>query len=904
VRLAHLARLACLLAGLVAFPLWAAPTVLVVASYHPGFAWSDAQLTGFRETLARRRPDLSVRVDYLDAKHVVPSDESRRAFVALLSEKYRDAPPQLLVAQDDDALDFLLALRRPGALFAGLPLVFSGVSGARAEELAATGGVTGVFDDADIAANVELLRRLRPGLRTVYFIHDQSRSGRVQADNVRQWRPRFPDLEFAFLTDLPIAGIQQRLRQLGPTEAAIALTFNRDADNRVIDHREAAVAWGEAARAPVLVKEEEMLAPGILGGIVLSGRREGTAAAALALRILGGSAPATLPMQNGTTRPVFQLEALHRFDIDERQLPADAEIVGREPPLRVTHPVEFWVTITLFAAASVVIALLVLLGARERRAKRQALAGERNYREIFNASNEAVIIHATDGRVIDVNDRFHSMFGYAEDAPLPASADAFASDDERFSPAMAAARIRACREEGPQLFEWRARRADDSVFWAEVALKQAQIGDQTRIIAAVRDVSARKAAEAALQRSEARYDLLLRHTPVGIMHLSTDWTLSYCNKRFTEIIGAPQSSILGQDMRKLRDPSIQPALARALAGEASAYQGEYTATASDRRFWLDLRAAPVRDESEHVVGCIVFIDDISERVAAERTLREFNESLEKGIAERTAELSKTNAELKAATRQLAESEKMAALGTLVAGVAHELNTPIGNARMLATTLADLVRDIEHDIESNQVRRSSLLRFLASSREAAETLDRNLERAGSMIGSFKQVAVDQTSMGRRRFNLAAVIDDTVALVRRRIDHAGCQVAVDNDTAIDMDSYPGAVEQVLINLIMNSLTHAFTENVADRRITISTKRLPGDGGIALDYRDNGAGMAPETLNRVFEPFFTTAFGHGGSGLGLYIVYNQVTAVLGGTIEVSSDLGTGTAFALQLPVTAPAS
>lgn len=870
--------------------------VLAIASYHPGFAWTDGQLRGLRDTLANRRPDLTLRVEYLDTKHVAPSADTRRMFTALLTAKYASPRPRLVIAQDDDALDLVLQLREPGGLFNGLPVVFSGVSGSRADALRGLPAITGVFDDADILANVDLLQRLRPGLRTVHFIHDQSRTGKAQADNVQRLQQRYPQLTFAYLTDTSIASIEARLARLGDTDAVIALAFNRDSEGLVVDHFQAATRWGKAARVPVLVRAEEMMAPGILGGILLSGQRDGTLAASLVTQILEGNKPEGMPPHNGNPLPVFSNEALRRFGIRDGMLPAGAEIVGREQPLRVTHPLEFWVTVTLFLAATIVIMLLLLMGFRERQAKRAVLASERNYREIFNAGNEAIIVHDTDGRLLDVNDRFRTMFDYPVEAPLPTSAQALVDD---ISHQQEIANLQRCLTNGPQLFERRTRRRDGSLFWAEIALRAATISGEARVIAAVRDVSARKDAETRLHDSQTRYDLLLRESPVGIMHLSADWTLSYCNDRFTEIISAPRSAIVGTDVRQLRDTAILPTLEQALAGQESVYQGPYTSTASGRSFQLELRAAPVRNDEGRVIGCIVIIDDITDRIEAERTLKAFNEHLEQGIAERTEALTRVNQELSAAMRQLAESEKLAALGALVAGVSHELNTPLGNARMLATTLADAAAGFGASLASGNVRKSELERFVRNSCEAATNLDRNLERAATLIGNFKQLAVDQSSMMRRCFSLAEVVEGTLALVSRRIEKAGCITAVAIDPGIEMDGYPGAIEQILMNLVTNSLTHAFDEQ-PDRRIDI--RATLAEGSILLEYADNGVGMDAETARHALEPFYTTKFGQGGSGLGLYIVHNMVSGQLGGTLQIETAMGQGCRFRIQLPVCAP--
>lgn len=893
-----LAALAVLLPG---FVLAAEPYVLLLASYHPGFAWTDGQVAGFRETLARSNPEMRIRVEYLDTKNEPPTRQHFAAVAALLHAKYRNHPPILVAAQDDDALDLALAIRRPGGLFPGIPIVFSGVSAQRGSSLTDEPRITGVFDDVDIAANVGLLTKIRPGLKTVYFIHDQSRTGRAQAGNVRSWVERFPGLRFEFLTDLTVREIETRLASLDTSSAVIALAFNRDRAGRVLDHEEAAGIWGKASAAPVLVKEDAMMAGGVLGGIMLSGFREGSTAAGLALKVIEGVDAKSLPMIGGTAEPIFSDEALKRFGIPDAVLPAGTKILHRKQPLHVTHPVEFWVTVVLLCASAVIIVVLVWLSRRERRARQDAVASERNYREILNASNEAIVIHELSGRIVDVNTRFHTLFGRDSKAALPEDVVSLSINEPPYSAKEAEQWMRKAVEEGPQLFEWLARRSDGSQFWVEVALCTATISGNPRILAAIRDITSRKKTEAALQESEMRFGLLLQNSPVGIVYVQKDWRLAYCNDRFVNLIGAPRDRILGTDMKRLRDQAIAPALAQALGGESSSYEGPYVSTASGRKLMIDFRAAPMRDNTGAVVGCIAMMEDISVRLEAERTLREFNETLERGIAERTAALTRANDDLQRAMHELAQSEKLAALGNLVAGVAHELNTPIGNARMVASTLEELTTTIATDISGGSIRRSSLDSYVNQCIHAAQMLDHNLDRAATLIHNFKQVAVDQSSMRRRTFLLRDIVESTVEMLRPRITHSNCLLMIDMPGDIEIDGYPGALEQILMNFVVNSLTHGFPNDIGGKiLISAETSRTPHH--IRLSYTDNGCGMPAEVVERAFDPFFTTALGKGGSGLGLYIAYNLATSILGGSIHLDSRPGHGVCFELELPLTSP--
>ena len=258
------------------------------------------------------------------------------------------------------------------------------------------------------------------------------------------------------------------------------------------------------------------------------------------------------------------------------------------------------------------------------------------------------------------------------------------------------------------------------------------------------------------------------------------------------------------------------------------------------------------------------------------------------------------AKLERATNQLVQSEKLASLGRLVAGVAHELNTPLGNSLMVASALCSRIEEFARQVGEGLLRKQTLLDFVDHCRNAATLLQRNSRRAADLIGNFKQVAVDQTSMRRRRFDLRQAIEEVLSTLQPKLKYSGHRVDVTVPTGIVLDSYPGPIEQIIANLLANSLLHGF-EGVAAGTIRISADVQAGEC-VALSYSDNGIGIGETDAKRVFDPFFTTKLGSGGSGLGLYIVYNLTTAILGGSITLTSKPGQGVHFELLLPLVAP--
>ncbi len=299
------------------------------------------------------------------------------------------------------------------------------------------------------------------------------------------------------------------------------------------------------------------------------------------------------------------------------------------------------------------------------------------------------------------------------------------------------------------------------------------------------------------------------------------------------------------------------------------------------------RKIPIFDAMGKPDYLMVISEDITRKKAA-------NEAL----AQRTVELEKTNLALEKNHKKLVEAEKMAALGVLVAGISHELNTPIGNALMAVTTYSDHTRSLAGR-NGIGLTRSMLADYLSDAVTGIEILERNLRRAAELIRSFKQISIDQSSSQARTFNLATVVRDMLVALSPSLKKTPFVVRQDIPADLTLDSFPGPLEQVLMNLINNSVIHGF-EGRSDGLITISA-RVARPGWIELVVQDDGAGIAPERIKQIFDPFFSTKFGKGGSGLGLSISNNIVTRFLDGQIEVSSAPGNGTRFSLMLPLQA---
>ena len=293
---------------------------------------------------------------------------------------------------------------------------------------------------------------------------------------------------------------------------------------------------------------------------------------------------------------------------------------------------------------------------------------------------------------------------------------------------------------------------------------------------------------------------------------------------------------------------------------------------------------------------------------AEQEIRQLNQGLEQKINERTLALKSSNQDLLNTLEtlhqyqnQIVETEKMASLGQMVAGVAHEVNTPIGLGVTASTLMQDKLTDIQHAFDEKKLTSNQLQKFLSESKENLGIIYRNLERAASLIRSFKQVAVDQSNENRRQFNMLQLMNEVLLSLRPNLKKTQHLVELQCDPTLEIDSKPGPVNQILINLIMNSLIHAF-EHIEKGQISIKVKVV--QSRCFIHYSDNGAGVPEHIKKRIFDPFVTTKRGEGGSGLGMHLVYNLVTQALNGKISLESSLGHGVDIQIDFPVVVKAS
>lgn len=311
--------------------------------------------------------------------------------------------------------------------------------------------------------------------------------------------------------------------------------------------------------------------------------------------------------------------------------------------------------------------------------------------------------------------------------------------------------------------------------------------------------------------------------------------------------------------------------------------------------YTDFSMKPAFGAGGEILFLIAEGRSITELKKAQMQLEDFNQELEILVEKRTSELQSSVERLEKAQKQLVQSEKMAALGDLVAGVAHEINTPIGVSVTGISFMEEKLKWMKSKIAAGTLRKSDLEKFISIADEATRSTMINLNRAAELVGNFKLVAVDQSSGQKRSFNLNDYLNEILLSLSSKYKRTKHSININCPHDLTLNTYPGAFMQIFSNLIINSLVHGFEEidngNI-EIRVELSSSKL------LIYYSDDGKGMTSEQEERIFEPFYTTYRSKGGTGLGMHIVYNLITSSLGGTIKCSSSLGQGTAFTISLP------
>jgi PAS domain S-box-containing protein len=530
------------------------------------------------------------------------------------------------------------------------------------------------------------------------------------------------------------------------------------------------------------------------------------------------------------------------------------------------------------------------------RALAEQRLAEESYSKLFEASIDGIYVTTPGGKLLNANPALARIMGYDTPEQLIAAIDDVALN-VYVNPSARSEFQRLMQRDGMlRDFEYQVRERNGGILWLSdsATVARDEKGEVARYEGTVRDITDQKRAEDAIAEGRRLLQQVIDTVPAVINVKDRQLHYVLMNRYMAGVLGIEPEDAIGRTTTDLMsrygaqktDENDQRVLAE--HKELGFYEEAYLDSAGSVRHWL-VNKLPLLDAEGEIERIVTVALDIGDRKRVEQEMRKARDAAETALRN-----------LRETQASLIEAEKLAALGRLVAGVAHEVNNPVGISLTVASALERKAANFTSEVERGDLRRSSLNEFLATSRDASAQLVANLNRAAELIQSFKQVAADRNYSDQRTFDLADLTEQVVMSLRPGLRKRNLTLNVECQPNLMMNSYPGPYGQVLTNLFLNAVAHAFPDGkpgIVDIRV-----RESGKDNVEILFSDNGCGMSLDVRRRAFDPFFTTRRDQGGTGLGLHIVYSIVTNRLGGRLDLDSEPGGGTRVQIILPRVAP--
>ena len=530
------------------------------------------------------------------------------------------------------------------------------------------------------------------------------------------------------------------------------------------------------------------------------------------------------------------------------------------------------------------------------RALAEQRLAEESYRKLFEGSVDGIYVTTPAGKLLNANPALARMMGYETPEALIRAIDDIAHTVYVDPAARAKYQLLMARDGVVREFEYQVRRREGAILWLSdsATVVRDEAGEVIRYEGTLRDITDQKRAEDAIAEGRRLLQQVIDTVPAVINVKDKNLRYVLMNRYMAGIFGVEPADAIGRTTSDLMsrygaqktDENDRRVLK---AGKGLGfYEEEYLDSAGNLRQWL-VNKLPLFDADGAIESIVSVALDIGERKRGEQEMRKAKDAAEAALHN-----------LRATQNSLIEAEKLAALGRLVAGVAHEVNNPVGISLTVASSLERKTALFTSEVARGDLRRSSLNEFLETSRDASSQLVANLNRAAELIQSFKQVAADRNYSDQRSFDLGDLTEQVVMSLRPGLRKHHLTLNVDCEPNLTMNSYPGPYGQVLTNLFLNAVAHAFPDGrPGEVHILV---RESGKDNVEIIFSDNGCGMSLDVRRRAFDPFFTTRRDQGGTGLGLHIVYSIVTNRLGGRLDLDSEPGKGTQIQIILPKVAP--
>ena len=843
------------------------PDVLILNAYHQGEDWSDNQLKGIQFVFKKAYPFLVPSIEHMDTKRF-PYPGHLLVEKKYLKNKYRDKHFDLIMTLDNSALN--LMLKFGNELFPGVPVVFAGVNGYSADMLKGRRNITGVAEIEDVLGTLNLALTINPDIKTVFAVHDYTSSGFAVRRDMESVAEKFKGkVTVEYTPDETVDDLVSQLKVLHQDAIVIILTYVTDKSGRTFTREESTRIITSASPVPVYAMHETRLGYGILGGMLLEGVEHGKQAAEIALRILSGEKPGTIKVVNSRSLPVFDYNQLVRFKIPIKRLPADSAIIGKPLSFWTEHQPVLLPGSIILGLLTTTIFILIFSITRIRKAEGAVRKSEEKYRLIVQNQNDLVVKFDSNQRIVYASPSYCRTFGKSENDLLGSDFKPLIHPED--IPAVKASLATLTEEPHVTSHEERAKTVDGWKWFSWSAKAVFNNGKIEEVISVGRDVTERKKAENELLRSKQNIEEAQRIAHMG----SWEWDLNTKKVVWSDEL----YRIYGRN-KEQGPPSLENWQKHIHPDDVVLLENQIKESFVAGTYSTEYR--------------LIRYDNGEERtVHAEGKVRYTDEGIPSkhfGIAIDITERKKAEKEKEMLEARIQQAQKMESIGSLAGGIAHDFNNMLFPIVGLAEILAE-------DLPPGSPERVNAQEILHAGKRAADLVNQIL--AFSRQQEHKLIPTRVQQVLKEVVNLSRSTIPTNIRINQDLQPE-CGLVLADSTQI---------HQIGMNLITNAY-HAVEQ--IDGQISVQVKEVvlnedsistmsiqPGKYAI-LSVSDNGVGISPANLKKIFDPYFTTKGIGKGTGLGLAVVYGIVKEHKG-DIKVHSEIGKGTTFEIFLPLMA---
>lgn len=851
--------------------------VLLLQSYHAAYSWTDDETRGVRDALRQGGYQGDLMIEYMDWKRY-PTPENLARVTDLIRYRYSSHPPQVVIASDNAALDFVLV--HEGDIFRGSKIVFCGINGFSDAMVAGHHNVTGVVEDVDPVGTLNAALRLHPAAREVLVVFDDTESGRACRRQVEQAVPRYPQVRFRFLNNPTMEEVVAEVKKLPRDAVVLQGVLVRDRNGVVYELDEAVKRIVQVSRAPVYGLWEEMIGKGIVGGSLLSGVTQGETAGKMALRVMAGEDISGIPvLRTPPGVPIFDYRLLEHFDIPESLLPAGSSLVNRPFSFYGTYRSLIWGATVIFLVLSTAILLLLKSITRRHLVERElqhALVRVRAEKEktdaVIAAIGDGMSIQSTGYNILYQNDVQRRLVGDHLGEPCYR---AYEGRDEVCDGCPVAEAF----ADGAIHRGERTVVTPEGALHVEITASPLRDAEGRLIggIELVRDITEQKRVEEALKKETRQSRQYLEVARVLMMALDETGAITMANPRGCEMLGYREGELIGGNwfdtcIPAMSAPGMRKIFARLMKDELSLvdYYESTVITKNGRERLLAFHNSLLRDESGTVRGLLFSGEDITDRRLMEherdrlmRELRQKNKELEGIVYVASHDLRSPLVNIQGFGRKL---EKAC---SELQGMLNEADVPAplheGAAPLLEKTIPRALGFIKNSVDKMDTLLSGLLR---------------LSRLGRAALTIENVRVPD------------VVQGALSAMAYQLQDAGAEVTVGE--LPDCRGDVVQISQVFTNLLDNAVKY----RDPDRPLKITVSGGIEEGRAIYRVEDSGIGIAAAHQEKIWEIFhrLNPSGSIPGEGMGLAVV-RRVVDRNEGSVRVESEPGRGSTFIISL-------